>query len=384
MNHTISVIVPIYHGKHYIEGIIARLDRCAEKIPEFKLQLVLSNDAPEEVIENTYESSLISIKVLNTAYNRGIQGARVRGFENSNGDYILFLDQDDKLVPGYFASQLSRIGSADAVVCGAVSDDRIKYNEDRSLDKAASRECMIKEGNMILSPGQVLMRRSAVPLSWTQNILKNNGADDWLLWLCMHGVKKKFAVNEEILFIRELHYHNASFDDRKMDLSEREVINILDKEKLLEKREIECLRELLPELQSRRAEENQKWKSMFLLQNDWFRMSVQDISIARELRENNMERIAVYGYGYLGKALLEDLKRDGLKVNCIIDKNAAFLHTNIKCVDIDALQEELDAVIITIMSGSRKKIEGRLREKSGAAILWLEDIVGRLSGRERN
>ncbi len=384
MNNTISVIVPIYHGKHYIEGIIAQLDKCAEKIPGFKLQLILSNDEPEEMIESTYRSLLVSIKVLNTACNRGIQGARVRGFENSNGDYVLFLDQDDKVVPDYFASQLSRIGAADAVVCGAVSDNRIKYDADRSLDMAASRECMIKEGNMILSPGQVLMRRSAVPLSWTKNILKNSGADDWLLWLCMHGVKKKFAVNEEILFIRELHYHNASFDNRRMDLSEREVINILDKEKLLKKKEIKYLRGLLPELQSRRAEENQKWKRMFLLQNDWFRMSVRGISIAQDLRKNNMERIAVYGYGYLGKTLLEDLKKDGLKVKCIIDKNAAFLRTDIKCIDVDMLQEELDAVIITIMSGARKQIEERLRERSEAAILWLEDIVGRLSGREIN
>lgn len=382
MNGIISVIVPIYHGKHYIEGIISQLNSCAEKISEFRLQLILSNDAPQETIEHTYKSPLISIKVLNTECNRGIQGARVRGFEKSTGDYVLFLDQDDRVTPDYFVSQLSKIGTADAVVCAAVSDGQIKYGVERPLEKTVSRKCMIREGNMILSPGQVLMRRNAVPLSWTKSIIKNNGADDWLLWLCMHGEKKRFVINEEVLFIRELHYYNVSFDSWKMFLSESEVINILDKKKLLKRAEIKSLKKLLPKLQKQRAKENEKWKRMFLLQNDWFRMSMHNRSIADELRKNNAKRIAVYGYGYLGRTLLENLKKEGLSVICIIDKNAAFLHTDVKCVDLQMLQEKIDVVIITIMTDNRMQLEERLHEKSEADIVWLEDMIGRLSGRE--
>lgn len=201
MRKVISVIVPLYFGKCYIKSMISRIERCADETKDYEIQLVFSNDAPEEMIENVYDSSRISIKIINADCNAGIHKARINGLQNSVGDYILFLDQDDEIKQNYFVSQLSKIGTADAVVCSAVSGGRIKYNTDRPLDKAVSRKCMIEEGNMILSPGQVLIRRRAIPDSWTNHVMQQNGADDWLLWLCMHSENREFAINDEVLFL---------------------------------------------------------------------------------------------------------------------------------------------------------------------------------------
>lgn len=382
MNKTkCTVITPLYHGKKYIPSIISRLEACACASPGIEIELILSGDDPQEPLGESYSSNIITVKALNTDKNRGIHGARVRGFLSSTGDYVVFLDQDDRILPEYFSSQLSAIGTADAVVCNARSGGRLKYNVDRPLCKAASRESMIKEGNMILSPGQVLLRREAVPEKWIKNIMHYNGADDWLLWLCMYSENCRFAINEAVLFLREVHYHNASFDSREMAASEEEAVKIIGREHLLRAEERKYLGELLPKLQDNRTIENQKWKKMFLIQNDWFRACNAGVSVSDYLKSEGVKTAAVYGYGYLGKTLCENLKSGNVKLAYVIDKNAAFLHSNLKCLTLDDVLKEVDAVIVTIVTDNKKEVTDRLKEKLSAKIFWLEDMISGLSKR---
>lgn len=372
---SISIIVPLYHGRKYITEMTAQIEACAKCTSNASFELVYSNDAPDDNMEKANTSSSLLVKMINTDKNRGIHGARLRGFFHSSGEYIVFLDQDDKIVPDYFRSQLDAIGSADAVICNAISAGRLKYNADRPLDKAASRACMTGEGNMILSPGQVLIRREAVPESWLRNVMQNNGADDWLLWLCMHADGRQFAVNSRPLFIREVHYQNASFDSLKMAASEREAAWIIEREKLLRREERDALRRLLDRLQEERIKENDKFKKMFLVQNDWFRVVSRGLSVAGYLMDRQIKKAAVYGYGYLGKTLLEDLEAGDVEVSYVIDKNADFLDAGIRCIALQDVREQVDAVIVTLVSGDRGKIEAGLKERLEADIIWLEDII---------
>lgn len=382
----ISVIVPLYYGRRYIPDIIFQLERCADKAEDCRIQLVLSNDSPKQKIGDQYSSSKISIKIIQTDANGGIHRARIRGFQNSDGNFILFLDQDDKISPDYFVSQLSKIGAADAVVCDVISGGRRKYNLDRPLNKAVSRRSMVNEGNMILSPGQVLLRRKAVPECWINNPMQNNGADDWLLWLCMHSEKKLFVINENVLFIREVHYHNASSNSLKMILSEQEAVKIIEENHLLYKSERKILKELLPRLEKKRMIENEKWKQMFLIVNNWFQSSSQGQSAAQYLKRHNIKKIAVYGYGYLGKTLLENLESENIEVAYVIDKNAAFLDLNKKCCTLEQADEPVDAVIISLIkdfqsdeiSSSSLALEKKIKEKMKTTIMWLEEVVAGL------
>ena len=376
---SISVIIPLYHGKKYISKLVASMEASAKYIPDADLEIILSNDAPDEEITAIDVSADVTVRLLNTDQNRGIHAARLKGLQKSTGDYILFLDQDDKITPEYFRSQLDAIGSADAVICSALSGGRMKYNADRPLDKAASRECMIREGNMILSPGQVLLRREAIPESWTEKAMAHNGADDWLLGLCMHSENKTFALNREVLFIRELHYRNASFDCLKMEASEREAVELVEEKGLLCAEEREALRELLPRLQEKRIRENEKWKKMFMVLNDWFRICDRGMSVAGYLEARKVRRAAIYGYGYLGRTLCGNLEKGNVEVSYIIDKNAAFLEPGKKCHTLDDMLEPVDAVIITIESADRNAVEDRIKEKLDGQIFWLEDIIFGLS-----
>ncbi len=377
---SISIIIPVYRGLQYLPKLVACIEACVEYIPGISLELILSNDSPDEPLPNKIISSLISIRVLNTDQNRGIHDARVRGLQNSTGDYILFLDQDDRIVPEYFHSQLYAICSADAVVCNALSGGRLRYNTDRPLYKAADRKCMINEGCMILSPGQVLIRRTAIPRVWVENLMHHNGADDWLLWLCMHSAEKKFAINQDVLFIRDVHYHNASFDSLKMAASEREAVEIIETRKQLKEEERKVLKELLPEIQERRIKETEKFKRMFFLQNDWFSVMNKGETIAGYLSKRQVKKLAIYGYGYLGKTLLENLKKSNIVVSYVIDKNADYLEAGVKCCTLENAFEKVDAVIVAFMSDCRKMVDVEIGQKLDAKIFWLEDIVSDMAG----
>ena len=193
---------------------------------------------------------------------------------------MLFLDQDDKIVPDYFVSQLQAIGREDAVVCNAVSGGRLKYDADAFLTGCCQPGLYGSKRQPDSVAGTGADETKCSPGCWLRHILRHNGADDWLLWLCMHGEGKRFTVNSRVLFIREVHYHNASLDCGKMTLSEREVYRIVEENRLLTDGERTALAALLPMLQEQRMRENEKWKRMFLLLRDWFLPEHRGLSLA--------------------------------------------------------------------------------------------------------
>ena len=180
-NGRVSIIVPIYQGKKYIPKLIKMAEMCQEKAQNQQgIELILSNDDPHEKIEESLFSDTITIHILNTEINRGIQAARIRGLEAANGDFVVFLDQDDILYPDYINSQLSHLGDADTAVCRCIHENQQFYNADRKFEEVISKGYMMQKGNPIISAGQVLIRRTSVPKVWTENIMKTNCADDYL------------------------------------------------------------------------------------------------------------------------------------------------------------------------------------------------------------
>lgn len=225
--NTVSVIVPVYHGKKYIESMIRQVEACQLcAAGQAKTELLFVNDDPDEPI-GAYRSGEIDLVVLETAENRGIHGARAEGVKRCGGEYILLLDQDDRILPGYIKSQLAAIRGYDAAVCMALHEGKALYNRTLPFEAAASREHMLRKGNAIISPGQVLIRKDAVAALWKETRLSQNGADDWLLWLCMMQEGRSFALNKEILFEHVMERDNTSMRQLQMQRSEWEVLRLI-------------------------------------------------------------------------------------------------------------------------------------------------------------
>ena len=118
---SISIIVPIYYGEKYIPKIIQQIEDCKSRLNEEDyLELLFVNDAPDAPLSQDLKSDAVHLTVINTDKNIGIHGARVKGLKKCHGEYVLFLDQDDRIYPEYFYSQLLSIEENDAVICKAI------------------------------------------------------------------------------------------------------------------------------------------------------------------------------------------------------------------------------------------------------------------------
>lgn len=370
----ISVIVPIYHGKNYIPAMIRQVEACCKNLENrYAVELVLCNDDPEEKLD-TYHSEDVEVIVLNTDINRGIQGARVHGLNCCHGEYVLFLDQDDKITPEYLTSQLKCIQGYDASVCRALHEKKQFYNAALKFEKVINFEHMLKEGDSIVSPGQVLIKKSAISEMWKIYILKNNGADDWLLWLCMMKEGKRFALNQEVLFEHVVDGANTSWNTEKMLQSELEVCEVLRKSNLFSTEEIAVLEGTVQRVKEKHLKTLGHFKQMFFVYDKWMALENQNVTIASYLKSKKVDKVAIYGGGYIGKQLLANLQRDNVNVCYLIDRNAKYME---ETVELYTLEEELpqtDAVIITLLS-KEEEIKRRLAQRIGNNVWAIKELL---------
>ena len=242
-----SIIVPMYHGNAYLDSLIHIFKRNQENLiqqrPADTLELVLVNDSPEIplAIEETKD-----IKIYNNEHNVGIHQSRIHGYHVANGDYLTFLDQDDKIDDDFIIRQYECLEDGDIVVCNAYDK---KDGQKIAFYHSLRHQSCVKElkwylcaTNQIISPGQCLIKKSKIPQIWLETPLTINGADDMLLWVTMLLEKAKFKINERIAYTHVSTGQNVSNDAKGMNDSKISVYEILNSKGLLSKKESRDLR----------------------------------------------------------------------------------------------------------------------------------------------
>lgn len=378
----ISIIVPIYHGRKYIDGMTAQIEECAlTAMDKYALELLFINDDPTEPI-GVRSSEQITIKVIETDINRGIHGARARGLEHCTGDYVMFLDQDDRIWPEYFASQLFHLGGADAVVCKLLHENRQFYDTRMPFEQVVSREFILSVRNSIISPGQVLIRKEKIPAAWRDTKLKNNGADDWLLWLCMLGAGAEFALNPEILFEHVVEGSNESINAAHMMASEQEVYDVVSSAGIFSQEELEKLREAVLAVSEDHIRLLSKFQKMFFIYDDWMKQQEQGRYIHEHLKNAGVGSVAIYGDSYVGKRLYYCLQKNGVEVRYFIDRNAAYLEEEIPVYLPQADLPPVDLILISLVE-AQEAIRGELAALTTAQISSITELLAAMKNEEK-
>lgn len=354
----LSIIVPLYFGGKYILNLIRMTEACMQKLDgNMVVELVISNDVPEDKMQEHYFSDLIDITILETKIRRGVHGARVNGILNCSGDYVVFLDQDDWIAPDYLASQLKALNENDAVVCKVRENGREIYNKTSPFEKTIDYLNMVSVGNTIVSPGQVLMRRDAVPDIWLRNILKNNGVDDWFLWICMMRQGCHFVLNEDILFEHRIDGSNLSWNSGKMLLSEKEMLEIIKAKALLDETMLGKLEHVIESEQQRYICFLEKYRAMFFLYDKWMHLECYKECLSKYLYQREIRKVAIYGMGYIGKQLVDRLKGTEIIVCGAIDRNAGFIDSEVPVMRLGEFDKKPDLIIVTVIGNTEKIIQ---------------------------
>ncbi len=248
----ISVITPFYNGNKYIKCLFNVLgknyDSLKEKYPNAEMELIIVNDSPEVEIVVPDLKTYFSYKVIKHELNYGIQQARVTGLNNCEGDYILFLDQDDELLNNAIVSQVEKIfqKNADMVICNAYMEKSdgsscILYKSNEDFNRLTDLQFYLKSHNVIKSPGQCLVKKEIIPAEWKKFIMKKNGSDDLFLWILLLEKECRIVINKEPQYIHKFTGENLSESEEKMTISSLEIVEFLKNVDYVPKEHVDLL-----------------------------------------------------------------------------------------------------------------------------------------------
>jgi len=135
----VSIIILVYNAKNFIADCMKSV---VEQTFLGNIECILvddcgqdnSIDLAQEFIES-YSRENIIFKILHQDHNQGPSAARNRGISEATGDYIFFLDSDDKITPNCIGSLYARAKEYNLdYVQGSYKGDKNKFANTQILD----------------------------------------------------------------------------------------------------------------------------------------------------------------------------------------------------------------------------------------------------------
>jgi glycosyltransferase involved in cell wall biosynthesis len=115
----VSVIVPVFNGKHFIREALASLRR--EQTVETEI-IIADDGSTDDSVSVVKALAELDPRVrLITGEHRGVSVTRNVGVSAATGEYITFLDCDDICPPGRIARQMVKLAS-DTTVAAVVGE----------------------------------------------------------------------------------------------------------------------------------------------------------------------------------------------------------------------------------------------------------------------
>jgi glycosyltransferase involved in cell wall biosynthesis len=158
---TVSVVIPYYKQEDFLVETIQTVKK--QTYP--KIEIIVVDDGSPVRADLVLGSAAKDVIVFRTK-NSGCPSARNFGFRKSRGDYIIFLDSDDRLAPGAIEAHLRAFaGHPDAVL----SFGAIRIIDENNVEVRPAHICrprdnyflMLLECNPIGCPGAAMIRRDA-------------------------------------------------------------------------------------------------------------------------------------------------------------------------------------------------------------------------------
>lgn len=134
-NMKITVIIPNYQGKEYIGACIDSLRGQQEQPPLFATIVVDngSTDGSLEILRQNYPE----VKVIALSENTGFCHAVNVGIQEADTPYVLLLNNDTAVKPGFIAALLERMESDDRIF--SVSPMMLSMRDESLIDDAGDR-----------------------------------------------------------------------------------------------------------------------------------------------------------------------------------------------------------------------------------------------------
>ncbi len=248
----VSIIIPYYKGEktifNTINSVLESIKLSDKKLRHEILVFIDSMEDKEIIYRKLMNTYYDKIKLISNNENLGVANTRNKACYIADGDYLLFLDQDDELDKRYFSVIEKYINNqydllvTNGFVKNCINNKLVSiYYFNPKINKNN-----ILESNKIITPGQVLFSKKLIANSnlFEQCSQTFKGADDWAAYINLFIKKGEIKIKyiHEKIFYYNLHENNYSNNWEELNNSAiktaeyfKEIVNEKEK-KILEKR----------------------------------------------------------------------------------------------------------------------------------------------------
>lgn len=194
MSVRLSVITPVYNGAAYLaESVESAL---GNGFPELEVLIVDdgSTDESRAVAQRLVEAHPEQVRLLTHpgGVNRGISASRNLALEAARGEWIAFLDADDRWLPGHLADAVGILESDAevAVVYGRVRhidaagkllEPRVEWGSGPGRGRVPEAFRRLLSGNF-LALSTTVCRRESIRRAGSFDVDLGFGYEDYMLW----------------------------------------------------------------------------------------------------------------------------------------------------------------------------------------------------------
>lgn len=228
----VSVVIPIYNVVKFLDGAIKSV--LSDAYPDIEIVVVNDGSNAEATTQVTAICNTYPQVTLIHQPNMGQAPARRTGVQHARGEYIIFLDADDILLPGavsYLAEHMD--AHPDAV---GVYGKKIRMEEDGSFipetlmpypDHVASGDVLpaLLWGALLFSHGNICVRRKFLEtLDFPENLRQG---EDWVTWCRLALLGDIIYVGDRTLLALRNHTQNVSSEVLKKPSELLKMINVV-------------------------------------------------------------------------------------------------------------------------------------------------------------
>ncbi|HJR34947.1 MAG TPA: glycosyltransferase family A protein [Gemmatimonadales bacterium] len=197
----VSVIIPVYNTAGLLTEAISSVHR--QTVPGIELIVVDDGSDDGAELERVVAGAGPGIRLLRQP-NRGVSAARNLGLRQSEGDFLVFLDSDDLLLPNYVARQLefltahpdTAVAYCDAELFGEGAPPGVRFMDQCPSAGEVTFSSLVEQRCTVLTT--VMARRAALEaVGGYDEALRSS--EDFDLWLRMTKGGFRIGYQRELL-----------------------------------------------------------------------------------------------------------------------------------------------------------------------------------------
>lgn len=122
--------------------------------------------------------------------------------------------------------------------------------------------------------------------------------------------------------------------------------------------------------------EVKRYQKCYYLLDRWMLLKEKNIGLENYFRDNQFDRIMIYGFAAIGRHLFEELRGTSIQVVCAIDRREGLKYPGIEIIDLTEAEKipDADAIVVTVIQNSEFIVQ-TLKKTFNKPIIILENII---------